>query len=321
MTNTFTSFNQAEGRHSLARDTAEAYGMGRQTAMEISPTNDGGTAMAAAGIDWTVEATKLDSVFEAPNAEDTTISTRSDTGAIVGINGKKHNIIQNDVLAEFGDAIRNVRPDAQYVAGGNKSGGATTFLMLELPDGLDLGGGDVVKRQLLIGTHHNGGKLFTAAVQFRPFCLNQWSGLMRGKQRLIEVSHTASAEQRIKDAVFTLEAAVTTFDEWDQGLRDLLSQTTSLTPHVSNIVGDKPTKEGRGMTEWENRVDRLWGEYSQDFNSGLVGTGFGVLMAAQGADEHSSRVKKGQRAEQRVGRMINGNYPLAQRAVRSLATV
>lgn len=295
--------------------------IGRSTAMPIPNVEHGEHALILAGLNWNVEVTPLSHLLDAPLAERTFISQRSDTAAVIGVNGNKHHVIQNTALAEFGDAIRQVRPDAQYVSGGCKNNGSTTFLMLELGDGFTIGGGDKIQRQLLIGTHHDGGKLFTAGVNFRPFCMNQWAGMMRGRTRLVEVSHTATADQRIKLAIKSLQAAVTMFDEWDLALQQLLTQPAQLKQHMPAIVGDRPDKDGRALTEWENRVDRLWAEYQADWNNELIGTGLGVFMAAQGTDEHRGKVNGGKRDEQRVGRMIAGNYPLATRALRSLQAV
>ena len=68
-----------------------------------------------------------------------------------------------------------------------------------------------------------------------------------------------------------------------------------------------------------HRTKRVRGMLCSQCNTALVGTALGVVMAAQGADEHTSRVKKGQRDEQRIGRMITANYPLAARALVSVS--
>ena len=308
MTNTtdYTFANMANG--SIARTVA----------MEIPTCQNGSEALRHASIDWEVDTVNLGDILEAPNAKNTTISQRSDTGAVIGVNGKKHRVIQNTVLAEMGDAIIRVEGDAKYVAGGARSGGEMTFLQIELPRTLDLGGGDTINRFITLFTNHNGGKVVSMASSFRPSCANQWGELLKSSQRLTGVSHTASAEMRMREAIFTLEAAVTQFDEWDIALRELLTQPAALAGHLPNIVGPRPDKAGRGLTLWENAHERVWDEYSQDFNQNLIGTGLGVLMAAQGADEHTSACGRGKRDEQRVGRLVTGRYPLGRRAMASL---
>jgi hypothetical protein len=312
MTNTttnFTSFNSQFGK------------MARKRPAAITPTMDGDEALALAGLNWTVDQIQLSELLDVPNADSVVISRRSDTGGIVGSNGKQYNVIQNHALVELGDAIRQVRPDAQYVSGGEKAMGATTFIMLELSDGLDLGGGDTVRRDILISKSHNGGSLKVQPVGFRPFCLNQWTGLLNSAGKpMATVPHTATAPQRLFQAVSALQVAVTVFDEWDQALTDLLNTPTRAKEHFHFIAGVRPDQEGRAMTEWENRLDRLWAEYQQDFNANLIGTAAGVFMAAQGADEHSGRCGRNKRDEQRVGRMLTSAYPMAARALVSVAS-
>lgn len=288
---------------------------GRRVAFDLSPTVSGEDALRAADIDWAIEARPMSDFVDAPNGDQYHASFRSTDGRIVGINGSRYHVIQNDVLAELGDAVRSVRPDAYYEFGGQKDGGSTTFLGLGFSDPLDLGNGDLVARQLIIGTGHNGGSLFSSGLYHRFHCTNQWTSL-GGKNRLFSIRHTASSEQRIAQAHYILQAAVAQWDKWDQFLLDLRSkQIDSVGSKFARIAGNRPEKEGRARTLWEQRVDALFAEYRQDFNEDLQGTALGVVMAAQAVDEHGSRCKRGMRDEQRVGRLINGNYPMARRAV------
>jgi hypothetical protein len=287
---------------------------GRKRPAEISPTMDGAEALALAGIDWTVESRPLSELLDVPGANEVFISQRSDNDGIVGVNGKKYNVIQNDVLAEIGDAIRQVRPDAKYVSGGDKGNGKTVFLMLELSDPFTFGdNADPIYRNILLKKGHDGGAVNPMASMFRPSCMNQWGALMRTSVTMAKVPHTASHEQRLRFAIQTVQAAVSTFDEWDTALIELLNTPVRAGDVFKQIVGDRPEK-GRALTEWENRLDNLWAEYSQDFNSNLIGTAAGVFMAAQGVDEHRGRGAN-KREQQQIGRLLTGAYPTAARAL------
>jgi hypothetical protein len=294
--------------------------IGRSSAFPIDHTVDGATALERAGIDWTVSSFPLAAVMpdNTPRADKYWVSVRDTDGTVVGVNGKRHHIIQNSVLAEFGDTIRYFRPDAKYVAGGERLDGTGTFLMLELDEGLNVGNNDQIRRQILMGTNHDGGSLFVVAVGFRPFCMNQWNALMRSKVRIITISHTASAEQRIRDASAILEGAVAQFDEMDEAIRRLIETPASIRESIVPILGERPKEEGRALTFYNQRVENLWAEYGADHNSDHVGTAFGVVMAAQGVDEHRGRCKRGMRDTQRVNRMVTANYPLMERAMKVL---
>lgn len=294
---------------------------GRALPAAITPTMDGTEALALAGIDWEVTQTKLSDTVEfadVPGAKDVVISQRSDNGGIVGSNGKQYTVIQNTALAELGDAIRKVRPDARFVSGGEKNGGKTTFLMLQLdPSGFKFGAeDDTIHRNILLFKGHDGGKLKGLPVGFRPACLNQWSQLIRTSgEQMVAVAHTATASQRLFQAVQAVQVAVAAFDEWDVALQQLLNTPLRANDIFKRIAGDRPDEDGRALTEWENRLDNLWAEYSEDFNTNLVGTAAGIVMAAQGADEHRGRCGKGNRETQRMGRVLTGSYPMAQRAM------
>lgn len=311
-TNNFTRFGSANGPNSGP--------VGRELACSITPTMSGQEALERAGIDWTVVTRPLSSVYAASllpipsNADQTLISTRSDNGQIVGVNGSRYNVIQNDVLAEMGDAIQRVRPDACFVAGGDRNGGKQTFLQMSLSSGIDLGDGDRVERHVLLAKGHDGDALVGMGVMHRMWCMNQWTSLTKGKPRLVSIRHTASAHDQVQEAIRLLEATFAQFSEWDEALRRLVETPARISDYQQIICGDRPD-DGRAAWEWRKRVDNLWNEYEQDFNANLVGTAAGVVMAAQGADEHASRCRNGGRDQQRVGRMLNGNYPMASRAM------
>jgi hypothetical protein len=296
-------------------------GMARNIPMGIAPCTVGAHALYLAGIDWEVKTRSLADLTDLGRAADTTLSYRSDNGDIIGINGKKHVVIQNAVLADLGDAIISCAPGAKYVAGGARNHGEMTFLQIQLPEALYLGHGEDVSRFITLFTNHNGGKIISMASNFRASCTNQWGELLKQSQRLTAVAHTASSEMRLREAVFTLEAAVAQFDEWDLALRELIATPARLTDHIGNIVGPRPDKEGRSLTIWENTWERVSAELRQDFNSNINGTAYGVLMAAQGADEHTSKCGVGKRPEQQIGRLVTARYPLARRAIRSLVNV
>ena len=294
----------------------------RKMDTNITPTMSGAEALSLSGLNWRIDSVSLEEVGMVNDGADKVfISTRSDNGAIVGVNGARHRPIHNKVLAELGDTIRDVAPEAQFIQGGQRNGGKTTFLMLDLGESrrLDLGGGDLVARNILLGTHHDGGRLFAAGVNARFWCSNQWTGFTKATNRLISISHTDSAERNIQFAHRALETAIEELDVWDRALielRDTRLSDEGVRAMMRAAAGQQPTDEGRSLTEWENRYDRLWKEYREDHNANLVGTALGVLMAAQGSDEHLGRVsKKVGRTEQRVGRLIDGNYPQAARAM------
>lgn len=293
---------------------------GRSSVMPLNgaPTT-GAEALTAAGLDWTVARVPMsDLLGDVKNADRHSVTVRSTDGAIVGVNGGRHSLIQNEVLAEFGDTVQQFRPDARYIAGGASATGELVFLQMELDEPIRFGGDDDLgRRQLLFATDHNGRyPLFGAAVSFRLGCMNQWSGMMKDQQRIFSVRHTITADQRIKLAHHAVVEAVRQFDEMDRLINQLLDTPVRLSEVEEAIVGKRPDDAtGRAQTEWTKRSEALWAEYSADWNTHLAGTALGVVMAAQGVDEHAGRCKHGQREQQRLNRMVTSNYPMMHRAL------
>lgn len=302
--------------------TESSFAAGRGTTMEIARTLDGHQALQLGGIDWQIQKVSLAdySGHDVKNGTKHFVSVRSSDGAIVGVNGKRHALIQNDVLAGLGDAVRRFRPDATYVAGGASKTGELCFLMLELDDPLVIpgtDGNDTIRKQILIGTGHNGNShLFASAVSHRLACMNQWAGMMGGQKRLVEVRHTTSASQNVEIAKRLLQEQVAQFDEIDRELQRLLEvKVPVVQPVLRQMLGARPDEAGRTQTFYDQRFDAIVAEYVAPWNQGLYGSGLGVVMAAQGVDEHGSRCKTGERQAQRLGRLVQGSYPLMTRAL------
>lgn len=292
------------------------------TANLPADVTSGHTALTLAGIDWTIEQKPLSTwVGDVKNADRHTVNIRSTDGAIIGVNGKRYTAIQNTELADFGDTVRKFRPDARFVGGGSSKTGELVFLQMELDEPIRFGDdGDTGRRRLIFATDHNGAyPLFGSAVTFRLSCMNQWTSMMRNQQRIFKVTHTISADERIRLAHSAVIEAVRQFDEVDAEIERLLNTPAVITSVSGQLVGSRPTEAGRALTEWENRLDNLFAEYNADFNENLQGTALGVVMAAQGVDEHRGRCKRGMRDEQRLNRMVKGNYPMMQRALAAFA--
>lgn len=284
---------------------------------------DGAEALYLADIDWTVTTRPLGEV--APelagkkNASRHQVSVRSNDGAVIGVNGNRHTTIQNAALAELGDQIVRFRPDFKYVSGGASVTGETTFLILESDELVTFKDNDKGCRSILLVNDHNGNlPLFGVASTLRFFCMNQFTVARKQGKRLFTVRHTASADWAIVAAKQALVEQVKQYDAVDEELQRLLNTEITLSEVRTQIIGQRPDvtpANQRAITMYDSAWDRLVAEYTADWNMDHMGTAFGVVMAAQGADEHSSRCRNGQRDAQRVNRLIRSNYPLMERAL------
>ena len=299
----------------------------------LQECRDGIAALDFAGINWGVQSASLADL--APTLEFSKgagnyhAAIRDSDGAVLGVNGNRHEIIQNDALALLGDAIIEQRPEFRYVSGGSLRGGQTTFLILESENTIEFGPDDKGARSMLLVNDFGGTfPLFVKDSIHRFSCSNQFQ-LRSVKQRLVSVRHTMQSGWQITAARTALQAAVRSYDALDKELYRLMNTEVALHDVQEQLMGGtRPTvvhgdedqaKQERARNRFDRDWEKLMLEYTADWNVDHMGTAFGVVMAAQGVDEHSSRVKNGQRQAQRVGRVINGNWPLMARALQATA--
>lgn len=288
-------------------------------------TQSGAEALRLANLDWTVENVKLDQFLEFEgrlNADRHQVALRSD-GAIMGVNGKRHHVIQNAALAQLGDAIIRFQDSFRYVAGGESATGETTYLVLHSDKMVRFGGEDDRGFHSVMLVNDFNGNVPLAAIGFttRFHCTNQIRGLIGGKQgskRLVSVRHTASADWHVKAAEQTLIEYVREIDEIDHEIQRLLEielQPAEARALVTKLAGQEPDDLGRAHTLWENRRDAIRAEWRAPWNEHIAHTALGVVMAAQGYDEHRSKCARGKRDQARTRRLITGDYPTMDRAL------
>lgn len=146
--------------------------------------------------------------------------------------------------------------------------------------------------------------------------MNIFRALLKEGSQIFSLNHNFSASHLVPQAISAVQNAVALYDAMDIEINRLLNTPIdSPVALLGAVAGARPKDEGRGLTEWEKRFDALVAEYKADYNANLRGTAWGIVMAAEGTDEHRSRARKGGKDLQRVNRMLTGNYPLTERAL------
>lgn len=297
------------------------------------PVKDGATALRRAGIDWTARAVKVSdlSPIAYPGSERfVAVITDEDEPRMIGMNGTRHQVIQNEVLAELGDAIIQMNESFRYVGGGAFPRGDKTYLVLRSDHVLTFGDdADRGFESILLVNDFNGNSPLTATTFIgRLACTNQFSGLTRGRTgtRIVRIPHTKSATERISAAKDILRAAVHEVDAIELELRRLLETPVTTDAAVAAAVGPAPkarigddgeVTNARAISTWEAKLKAFRAELAQDYNDHIAGTALGAVMAAQAFDEHGSR--SADREKARVDRIIAGNYPTMNRVLAALA--
>jgi hypothetical protein len=285
------------------------------------PVKTGATAMKRAEIDWTVHTEPIDR----PGGERFIQSVRDDNGFLVGVNGRRHTVIQNESLAELGDTIIQMNAGFKYVGGGAFPNSDKTYLVLAGERTLNFGQADDngFNAILLVNDFNGNSPLTATGFVGRLFCTNQISGLTRkGNQTLCRIAHTASSTWKLQAAKDTLRAAVHEMDETERELQRMLETPLTADAALQLAVGPPPievlNEEGiranqRAFTTWETKRTSFRAELNAPWNEHLKGTALGAVMAAQGIDEHQSR--SADREKARVDRLITANFPTMRKVL------
>src|SRR5690606_17015325 len=188
---------------------------------------------------------------------------------MIGVNGTRHEIVQNDALAALGDAVIQMNAGFSYTGGGGFPNGDKTYLILTGERNIQFGGSDDLGFNAILLTNDFNGNSPVVGTGFigRLGCTNQISGLARGRkqgsQRLVRVAHTRSASWHLAAAKDTLRALVHEMDATELGLQEMLKVKVTENQAVNAAVGDRPEDNGknaRTITTWENKRAAFIGE-------------------------------------------------------------
>jgi len=187
------------------------------TAVEANSASDAATQ---AGLNWSVRTAPLMAEIEPANITAEGVDqavykevpkkqaiVREDNNSIIGIVGNKYKVVQNMEVFNALDTLVDAG-DARYAAAGEFNNGSNIWMVLELPQGIEVAN-DPHAAFLLVKTSHDG----SSSVVIKPiierlFCANQVNGLIskgytRGSKGYNEytyrMTHTTNQELSIAD--------------------------------------------------------------------------------------------------------------------------
>ncbi|WP_413671003.1 DUF932 domain-containing protein [Mucilaginibacter sp. Mucisp86] len=169
-------------------------------------------AIRFAGLDYTVEKRPLfTNVLENDlnNGEDLGkiavpnfyATVRNDNNSVLGVVGKDYEAVQNADAFQFFDAIVGGGSGIQYETAGALGKGERVFITAKLPDYIKVGRADLIEQYLFLTTSHDGfGSISAAFTPIRIICNNTLNAALRNQTGVIKIRHTASANDRLKQA-------------------------------------------------------------------------------------------------------------------------
>jgi len=284
----------------------------------------GGTAVEAtsaasaatqAGLNWTVRTAPLvaESTPLLIDSEGVTPATyidvpkkqgiiREDNNSVIGIVGTKYKVVQNMEVFNALDSLVDAG-EARYAAAGEYNGGANIWMVLELPQGINVAN-DPHAAFLLVKTSHDG----SSSVVIKPiierlFCANQINGLISNKngnrnrkynEYTYRMSHTTNQELSVADIRNITNLTYTAIADYQLVANNLLSKEMNRERTLNffkqvwalpSTVEDKPYElltrgERKQQTIAKEARAKAWAIYNEsETQENIRGTAFGAWQA------------------------------------------
>lgn len=296
------------------------------TRLNTSSWTRGGTAVEAgsaseaatqAGLNWEVSPVPIQAYrnrnvnpyevvtdyFEVPRKQ---AILRQDTEQIIGVVGEKYKVVQNMEVFSALDSLVD-SGEARYTAAGEYNNGANIWMIMELPNGVQVAN-DPHAAFLLVQSSHDG----SGAVRIRPiieriFCANQINKLItKGKKNdyTYTMKHTTNAKLSVQDIRNITQLTYQSIAEYEAvashllnreahhgRARDIFRATWALPSTVEGKPYDMLTQgERRQQTLAYAARDKAWEIYQNSpTQENIKGTDFGIWQAVvEYADHHAS---------------------------------
>ena len=205
---------------------------------------------------------------------------------VLGIVGSRYNVLQNEELFDFGDALLD---GGRWETAGSIKNGTVVFGSLALDREITLdpnGVGDKVNTYLLVHTSHDGSLAIQASVTpVRVVCQNTLNMAVgrdgRKAKQSFRIRHTQTVSGKVAAAREALGLAAKYLDAFEIEAQAMIAKqiTTDTFDAIIHAAYPKPDEDVKGsLTKWDNKRDVLF-----DIWNGDTVKGAGVGETAWGA--------------------------------------
>ena len=284
---------------------------------------------------WNVRLEPLTAVVEGVEVEiperNAVVRTNPVSGQVDGISvvGTRYQVVQNEQLFNFGEAILEESDSATWETAGSIKNGRVVFGSMKLGEDMLINGQDAVGKYLLLSSSHDGSTGVIAAVTpVRTVCSNTLRYALDNHESYFKARHTASIDGRIQDAKRALGITYKWFDEFEATATALSDRTVNDAKfeEIINSVFGVPSEDDSlsSHTRYENRTNTLfdiWNGEGADGDSmqGIGGTAWGALNAiTEYADWYSGH--DGTRLE-RAGGLLESADKIRSKAYNRVLTL
>lgn len=224
---------------------------------------------------------------------------RTDTLKVLGVVGRKYNIIQmKEAFSFFDEALGKGAAAIQAV--GTMNGGSTGFLVAQLPESVSIVEGDPIERYLLFTNSFDGSTPITCTFMAnRLACTNQLSAAMKGCSNRVKIRHTKNASLRIQQASKVLNANEAYWKRMKTTLalmKDFDVNTKIVNDFVEKLYPGKEQSDGtvEAGTRTVNRREAFIKAFETSPGHELAGnTAYGLYNGLTWLIDHETSIRKG----------------------------
>jgi len=282
-------------------------------------------AAEQAGLNWTVKLTDIQSYVtnQVSDYESVTdyypITNRKavlrlgDENKVIGVVGHKYKVVQNMEVFSALDTLVD-SGDARYAAAGEYNGGASVWMVLEIPKGIEVAN-DPHAAFLLVRTSHDG----SASVAIKPiierlFCSNQINGLISNKRYnsyTYKMKHTSNSKLSVDDIRNIIKLTYDAVDEYQitadtllgiqkshKEARNFFEKVWTLPAEVANspyhLLNQGQKRQHTIATSARERAYDIYTESPTQEN--IRGTAFGLWQAVIEYADHYAGTNDNRRA-------------------------
>lgn len=213
-------------------------------------TTDAAEALAQADLNWKVVPGTAHSTVILPSGVVTeqfthkrTTNRVDDDGTVtpLGVVGTKYEAIQNhETIGLLQNLVDST--EAKFTAAGHTHGGRRTFVVMELPEGLQIGSLDPMRTRMVVVNWHDGsGKLRAIPTAERLFCTNQFPSLQRSEFQFSARHVAGSLEVGMDQIRKAIDLSFQTFAEIKQ-------------------IGDELVTIPMNVTQFLQMTDKVYGD-------------------------------------------------------------
>lgn len=292
---------------------------GQGVRVEEAPTS--ADAIRLAGLDWTVSSREM-FLADGTRVEGNYMNVRDTDERQLGVVGDRYKIVQNSDAFEFTDAL--LGEGVKYETAGSLQDGKVIWLLAKLPNKFEILGDKVDPYVVFTNTHDGSGAVKIAMTPVRVVCNNTLNMALKSAKRTWSARHTGSIENKLNDAMQTLELASEYMDAQKNLFEDLYKIKTPDSKIIQFVDALVPVTNKMTSRQLDN-VQKIRSDILYRYNDApdlklLDKTGARFIQAVADTTSHIIPFRQtANYAENHLKDTINGNALLDKAVAMVLA--